>query len=173
MLGVSGYILSGLYDAMILFHKSLLRKLLSVGLILTAGPYPFLFVYHESPLPGFLAWMLLLGISVLAALLIYSVFLEIPLATERPDQLFRSGTYSFSRHPGFLWYTGVNILVSIYFWEVPIALLSFGLTLCNLVLITVEDLYLFPKIFPEYPAYRKETPFLFPIHHVLHRRNLR
>ncbi|MDD3822457.1 MAG: hypothetical protein PHN93_01725 [Sphaerochaetaceae bacterium] len=170
MLGAAGYVISGLYDVAILRGKTLLQRLALPGFFITAIPYPFLFIGHVTPLPPMLSWMILLCISMLAALLIYSVFIEIPLSGSANGALFRGGTYRLSRHPGFLWYTGINLLVSLYFWEIPILLLCTGLTLCNLLLITVEDLFLFPKIFPDYKEYRKETPFLFSPYHGSHRR---
>ena len=157
----------------ILHGKPLLGKLLHIGFFLTAIPYPFLFIQYRSPLPGIFAWVILPSLSILTAMLIYSVFLEIPLATDNSGQLFRAGTYGFSRHPGFLWYTGVNILVAFYFLDGGIAMLCAALTMCNLLLVTVEDVLLFPRMFDGYDEYRKETPFLFSIHHVLHRRNQR
>ena len=161
VIGASGYILSGLYDVSILSGKPLLGKLLHALMFVTAAPYPFLFIYHETPLPSALAWVLLPCLSILAALLIYSVFLEIPLATEHDGQLFRGGTYGFSRHPGFLWYTGINILVALYFLDLRIAALCAGLTACNLLLVTLEDLVLFPRMFKDYDDYKRHTPFLF------------
>lgn len=66
----------------------------------------------------------------------------------------------FSRHPGFIWYSIVNALVSIYYWNYGITILLIGLTLCNFILVVVEDRILFPKMFAEYGEYRKRTPFI-------------
>lgn len=173
MLGASGYLISGLYDTAILFDKPMLQKVFRAGMLLTAAPYPFLFISHETALPPMLAWILLPCISILAALLIYSVFLEIPLADVEAGTLYRKGTYRLSRHPGFLWYTGINILIAIYFLDGSIILLCGALTVCNLALIIIEDRFLFPRMFAGYEDYRKQTPFLFSINLVLHRRNLR
>ena len=171
MIGASGYIMSGLYDLAILTGKPLLARPLHALMFVTAVPYPFLFINHRSPLPPGVAWIILPALSILAALLIYSVFIEIPLASDRPGQLFQGGTYRISRHPGFLWYTGINILVALYFMDAGIAALCAGLTACNLLLITIEDLILFPKMFEEYETYKKHTPFLFSISRPWHHRS--
>ncbi|MDD4220687.1 MAG: hypothetical protein PHR10_10980, partial [Sphaerochaetaceae bacterium] len=81
--------------------------------------------------------------------------------------------YSISRHPGFLWYTAINILFSIYFWDCRITLLCAGLCLDNLILITVEDKILFPRMFPEYQEYKKQTPFLLTIRSLTQWRGLK
>jgi protein-S-isoprenylcysteine O-methyltransferase Ste14 len=64
---------------------------------------------ERMALPG---WSLGLGAALLplgGALLVYSLFLELPfrgtyLSTGSSAQLVRTGTYALSRHPGVLWY---------------------------------------------------------------------
>jgi hypothetical protein len=78
------------------------------------------------------------------------------------DELITTGTYALCRHPGVLWF----------------ALLLFGLVLvtkaqlmivasivwfvADVLLVLVQDLVSFPRMFAEYPEYRKTTPFLIP-----------
>jgi protein-S-isoprenylcysteine O-methyltransferase Ste14 len=47
-----------------------------------------------------------------------------------------------------------------YFMKTDIALLCASLVICNLVLITVEDAVLFPRMFDDYDRYREQTPFI-------------
>lgn len=161
LLGATGYLLALLYDVAVLYTKPLLQKILYVGFFVTAFPYPLLFVAYDSPHPGYAAWILFPLILVFASLLVYSVLIELALFGGRPGEVYQKGTYGKSRHPGFIWYTVINVLVAIYYWNYHITMLCFGLTLCNLVLITVEDLYFFPRMFSGYEEYRKHTPFFF------------
>ncbi len=159
-LGATGYLLAGLYDVAILYDKPLLRKFLYAGFFITAVPYPVIFFTWASPLPSFVSWIFYPLVIVFALLLIYSVMIETALFSDTTGKLYQKGTYKISRHPGFIWYTVINILVSIYYWSYHITLLFLGLTLCNLVLIVIEDRILFPKMFSEYEEYRKHTPFV-------------
>ena len=159
LLGATGYLLAGLYDVAILHDKPLLRKFLYAGFFITAIPYPVIFFTRVSPLPGYAAWILFPLIIAFALLLIFSVMVETSLFSDSTGKLYQKGTYRISRHPGFIWYTIINVLVSIYYWNYRITMLFVGLTLCNLILIVVEDRVFFPKMFSEYEEYRKSTPF--------------
>ncbi|HKM05719.1 MAG TPA: hypothetical protein VJ869_01915 [Sphaerochaeta sp.] len=159
LLGATGYLLAGLYDVAILNDKPLLRKFLYSGFFITALPYPVIFFSWVSPLPGFIAWIIFAFVIVFALLLVYSVILEIALFSGSSGKLYQGGTYKISRHPGFIWYSIINVLVSIYYWNYRITMLCIGFILCNLLLITIEDRIFFPKMFAEYEEYRKNTPF--------------
>ena len=170
IIGATGYLLSGLYDVAVLYDKYLLKKGLYLGFFLTAVPYPIMFLTMRSPFGTGLLLLLSLLIFAFGALLAYSVLIEIPRSTNTAGTLYRGGTYSFSRHPGFIWYTVVNILIAVYFWDIGIALVCAGFIVCNLVLIAIEDSVLFPRMFPDYGEYRKETPFFLSLQNVIHRR---
>lgn len=159
LLGATGYLLAGLYDVAILLDKPLLRKFLYAGFFITALPYPVIFFTWVSPLPSFASWIIFPLTIVFALLLIYSVMIETALFSGSTGCLYRGGTYRISRHPGFIWYTIINVLVSIYYWNYRITMLFMALTLCNLILIAVEDRIFFPRMFAEYEEYRKCTPF--------------
>ena len=159
LLGATGYLLAGLYDVAILRDKPLLRKFLYAGFFVTVIPYPVIFFTWDSPLPDFVAWIIFPLLIAFSLLLIYSVMIETSLFSDNTGKLYQRGTYRISRHPGFIWYTIINILVSIYYWNHRITMLFVGLTLCNLILIAIEDRIFFPKMFTEYEEYRKNTPF--------------
>jgi protein-S-isoprenylcysteine O-methyltransferase Ste14 len=160
LLGATGYSLAAMYDVAILYRKQHLKHLFSLGFILTVIPYPFVFQSYRSPLPVVARTVLLVLAGIFALLLLYSVVIEIALFARQPGKLYREGTYSICRHPGFLWFTTINVLASIYFWNFLIFLVCTGFTACNLALIAIEDIVLFPKMFPEYEEYKSRTPFL-------------
>lgn len=188
ILGFAGYFASGLYDLAVLHRKPMLRMLLYPGFFVTALPYFVIYATHQSPFPIGARAIFLTLVICFAALLAWSVLLEIPLSTRKthkpstmqrantdlPPQeqtIYTRGTYRFSRHPGFLWFTMVNALTSLYFLDTGIALLCAGFTLCNLVLIAVEDLVLFPRMFAGYDAYKQRTAFLLSVRITPHRSN--
>jgi protein-S-isoprenylcysteine O-methyltransferase Ste14 len=102
--------------------------------------------------------LVLMFISLVLTL--YSVLLEIPLHGN--GTLYTKGTYSLCRHPGFLWYSFFTLLTATYFWYAPLAWVCLGFICCNFALITLEDVVLFPKMFPQYKDYKKTTRFLIP-----------
>ncbi|AEV30141.1 putative protein-S-isoprenylcysteine methyltransferase [Sphaerochaeta pleomorpha str. Grapes] len=158
-LGAIGYFLAGLYDLAIVYKKPVLKRVFYLGFFITPIPYPILFFTHESPLSLIAIWATIILIGVFSILLVYSVLLEIPLKAEKTGKLYRGGTYSISRHPGFIWFTMINLLIGVYFWNFKITLLCIGFTACNLLLILIEDLIFFPRMFSEYEEYKKETHF--------------
>ena len=173
ILGLAGYILALLYDLSILHAKYLLQKITFLGFFITALPYLFLPFVVSSPFsPVHLLYIIpLLLLCIL--LLVFSVFLEPIKASKEETGLYEKGTYSFSRHPGFLWYTTINCLIAIYFYDIRVTFLVMGFTLCNLLLILIEDRIIFPRMFDGYEEYKQNTPFLISLDRLLGRRRKR
>lgn len=171
VLGVIGYLLSGLYDIAVLYRKTMVKWIFYPGFFITAIPYLWLFLEFRSPLPIWVGIPLLIVMSVCMILLIYSVLIEIQIHPVQPKKVYDRGTYRISRHPGFLWYTLVNVLIALYFWDMSIALVCLAFIGCNLLLIIVEDFIIFPKMFSDYGEYKQQTPFLFSLRHLFHRRD--
>ncbi len=104
----------------------------------------------------------MIALSLLSALLIFSVFLETAIfSSGEKSTLYKGGTYRISRHPGFLWYTGINCVIACYFLRLDVLTLVIGLTIDNFILILIEDRVLFPRMFEGYEDYKKEVPFLY------------
>lgn len=162
LLGASGYLLAALYDIALLYRHFTLSKVLYLGFFVTAVPYPLFFMQFTSPHTLLFSIVLIIFMTLSLILLIYSVLLEIPLKADKSGDVYTKGTYKICRHPGFLWYTAFNLCTALYFWYAPITMVLLGYTFCNLILVTLEDLVLFPKMFPTYREYKKTTRFLFP-----------
>ena len=123
-----------------------------------------------QPRPLAWGWRALGGFLLVVGmgLLIYSVFVEIPLRQRHRnlngsrEVLITEGTYALCRHPGALWLA--LFLVGWALWwpagQVVMVALLWGLL--EWVLITVQDRWIFPQRFPEYNRYRERTPFLIP-----------
>lgn len=106
--------------------------------------------------------------GIFLVLLVFSLFLEIPLAqsyrkTTGMRHVTQTGTYALVRHPGVLWFFfltlslvpasgSVWLLAAVPLW-----------TVLNVCLVLVEDKIFFPEIFgAEYRQYTHRVPFLIP-----------
>ena len=111
-----------------------------------------------------LGWPLM---AIAAALLLYSLFLELPftntyVAHDAPSALVQTGTYALTRHPGVLWlgfFLLGAVLASRSYTLLWAALLWWGL---DFVYAWWQDQWLFPRQFPDYRAYQRETPMFLP-----------
>ncbi len=167
--GLLGFLAVLLSDVADLWKARLVEKMLRLGgialvicsfLVLGTGPErlqvpPWTRIAGAALfLPSFLLWA-------------SSLFSEIPpkgsRGPERLPRLVSTGNYALCRHPGVLWLLSLHIgllfatasrglLEALPFW-----------TGANLVLVGLEDLFLFPRLFGEaYSEYRLTVPFLLP-----------
>jgi len=129
----------------------------------------FKIVYY---LPIYLLIKIFFGIIFLI-LLIYSLFIEIHI--KAPSMLnnkrfaISTGTYRLVRHPGFLWFFFLQIILISIYKNKSFIIISLTILFMDLVLIIVEDYIVFPKIFINYREYKKTTPMLIPHFNLLNR----
>ena len=101
-----------------------------------------------------------------AVSLVYILFIEISLYSQIGSsgdrRVFRKGTYSVVRHPGF--YPFLLFIFSLYLFNPERDFLFTGgaLVLLNFITVCLEDLYFFPQIFKDYDDYKTSVPFLIP-----------
>jgi protein-S-isoprenylcysteine O-methyltransferase Ste14 len=110
---------------------------------------------------------LLLAFSLIsAAMLIWTVFLELALGKKkfklRSREVFSRGSYGICRHPGFWWLAFHLLPLGIIRGLVPSIFSMLLMVFFNFVLVMVQDQYSFPRFFKDYEAYRKKVPFLIP-----------
>ncbi len=132
-----------LYGSFMIFVKS--RRDFSISLPLTIFLYIILFIS--------------LG------LLIYSLFINIPfkktyIKNGFEQELVKSGLYSISRHPGFLFLS--LFLFSLSLIKGSFVSLYYSLVIVSLdfILIYYQDKVVFPKIFKGYNEYKREVNFI-------------
>lgn len=166
--GITGYILLVLYDLSQLRASAWLRIPLSLGFPLTALPYLLLLSRYRLPIADSTLRSLFYMVCLLFGILLtYSAVFEIPLyqlrhtadGTKEPE-VYSRGTYRHSRHPGFIWYTCINILFILAYQKMEITILMSILTLCNFALIVLEDVFIFPRTLAGYDRYKQHVPFL-------------
>ena len=169
-LSITGYIILLIQDLSQIYKNRIVNLISLISYPIILLPYILIFILYvpdyKAPLVLIILYFVL--IFTLSILLVYSVLLEIPLKTRHNKQpadiktrtVYKQGTYSFSRHPGFIWMTLLNAVIYLIFIQRDILILTVLLTLCNLALIIFEDLYIFPKIFHDYKQFKKEVPFI-------------
>jgi protein-S-isoprenylcysteine O-methyltransferase Ste14 len=120
----------------------------------------------ELPAPvNVLGWALA---ALSAALLVYSLFVEVPFAsayvrTGKPSRLVTSWTYALCRHPGVLW---LALLVAGVFlasgspWVLAALPIWVGLDVLYVVL--QEKLFFIPLFGADYRKYQRSVPMLIP-----------
>lgn len=107
--------------------------------------------------------ILIFFIFIFCLLLVYSLFIEINISPYRnlnTRKTYKRGTYSISRHPGFLWLLLLLITLMILYRNREFAILMLFIMMMNFILIIIEDIFIFPQVFEDYISYKEKTPFL-------------
>lgn len=143
----------------------LLQTCFPLGFLLLAASTAFTCLSGSSPASPVLR--LIFGAVGLICLLLmlYSLFWAIPAGSSymkagEGREVCAAGVYALCRHPGVLFF----IFLYLSLWA------TFGLPLymaltysfLNVLLITLEDLWIFPALIRGYARYKAETPFLIP-----------
>lgn len=108
------------------------------------------------------------GLAVIALiLLLYSLFFPLPftttyIETEKANTVVDTGMYALCRHPGVIWFG----LFCLFLWLASgkMIMLWAGITwtLMDILLVYVEDRWIFPRILKGYEQYKMCVPFLIP-----------
>ena len=120
--------------------------------------------FSIPPFLSGLGWFLA---AISAILLIYSWFIELSstktyVQAGVNSQLVTTGTWALTRHPGVIWYSlGLASLIlatrsTVLLFCAPVWILM------DILHVVIEDRYFFPRMFPDYPQYKKRTPMLIP-----------
>ncbi len=168
-LGVVAFIIAGFFDLAALQRIRYLKQIIGLAFVILFG-YALVMVARHPDKLLLPAWLSSAGwpfLIISGFLLIYSLFLEIPFrqtyATNGVgDRLVKTGTYALVRHPGVLWFA--LLLVALLLVTSSRLLLVAGPIWLSLdvLLVWVEDRFLFPRQFPDYAGYQLETPMLLP-----------
>ena len=169
VLGIGGFLVAYLFDLMSLRKIPYGKQAIElVAVCLAVYSHIMVCIRGERlSLPigfSYLGWPLF-GLACLA--MIYSLFLEIPfkrtyVAEGAGNKLVTTGTYALARHPGVLWYA-LLLISLIFISKHQLMLLAAPIWLVMDVLyVWLQDRFLFPRMFPDYPRYQRETPMLIP-----------
>ncbi len=148
-------------------RKALSRICSIIGYIhIAAGLFLLLVSYKIVHISSLFLLMQVAGAVCFFALLVFSVFIEIGLKSPYSEfnerEAIDTGTYGLVRHPGFIWFLLlILILISLY-RNLEFALIALTITFMNFGLVLIEDLILFPKLFVNYDDYKLKVPFIIP-----------
>jgi len=122
---------------------------------------------NKISMPPWTTWIGygLLAISVVS--LGYCLFINLPfrktyITTGAGDKLITTGLYALVRHPGVHILT--LVLLSLFLISKSVLLLIAApiWVLLNILLVVIQDKFIFGKMFDEYDDYRQKTPMLMP-----------
>ena len=118
-------------------------------------------------LPVWLTWLGWGLLSISLPLLIHSLFVGLPfrktyLTTGIGDRLITTGVYALTRHPGVIWFT-ILMLALIPVSGSRLLLIAAPVFIAlDILLVTIQDRFIFSKMFDGYASYQRRTPMLFP-----------
>jgi len=124
----------------------------------------------STPVDINLAYWVTLGgyicFFIFTLLLIYSILVEISIHSylnrDNEHILVETGTYALSRHPGVLWFFGAAVSMIALHPSYLTVLAAIIWTTLDVLLVWIEDRYIFPKSIPGYEKYKTTVPFLLP-----------
>ena len=169
LIGILGYFVILLFDILLLKKIGRIKFLLWMlgsGLMI----YSIIMVcfnQDKMTLPTWTTWLGWVMFVIGAIFITYSLFINLPfrktyISKNTGSTLIRTGFYALCRHPGTYW---VNLfMISFIFIARSRLTLVEALVfiIVNTILVIIEDRYIFPKIFPDYNDYQRETPMLIP-----------
>jgi protein-S-isoprenylcysteine O-methyltransferase Ste14 len=114
--------------------------------------------------PTWLGWALF---SISLLLLIYSLFINLPfrkiyVATGVGDKLITTGLYALVRHPWVHCFTILLLSLVLVSRSSLLLIASPIWILLYILLVVIQDKFLFGRMFDGYDTYRQETPMLLP-----------
>jgi len=168
-IGALGFVMTHIFDIVSLKRTPRVKPYiwaLGCGL-LTYSLIKICLAPDKLLLPVWLTW---LGWGVLAVslpLLIYSLFINLPLRKTYVtngvgDKLITTGQYALVRHPGVIWFTLLMLSLIPVSRSSLLLIASPTFILLDIVLIVIQDKFVLSRMFDRYDSYRKETPMLLP-----------
>jgi protein-S-isoprenylcysteine O-methyltransferase Ste14 len=164
LLGCLAFFIAFFFDLVAIKGISHLKQVVGLVFVLLFGFALFMVCLKGNRflLPDWLSWVGWPLLALSGALLVYSIFLEIPFkqtyaTTGVGDKLVKTGTYALTRHPGVLWF-GLSLLALLAISRSKLLLIAAPLWfLLDVVWVWIQERFFFSHMFPGY-----ETPMLIP-----------
>ncbi len=169
IIGAVGFTLAHIFDLVSLKRIPRLKPIiwfLGCGLLI----YSLVMICRYPVKIMLPAWSIWLGWGVLAvsaSLLIHSLFISLPfrrtyITTGVGDKLVKTGLYALVRHPGVMWFP-LFILSLIPISRSSLLLIAAPIFIgLDIVLVVIQDRFVFGRMFDGYDSYRRQTPMLLP-----------
>lgn len=121
----------------------------------------------KLPLPAWVIWSGWGFLTISLLLLIYSLFINLPFRKTYvnsgvSDKLITTGGYALVRHPGLHWFTLFVLSLILVSRSSELLVAAPIFVLMDIVLVVIQDKFVFCKMFDGYDSYRQETPMLLP-----------
>jgi protein-S-isoprenylcysteine O-methyltransferase Ste14 len=168
LIGIIGFALLLVFDILSLHNKNYSKYLFGVSGFLMILVSSILIVINYSHFLTIDSTVRFIGLGFAIAsfaLLIYSVFIEVGKKTyqvENEHALVTSGTYALTRHPGVLWMLLLYIFGAIFFQNLLAIYAALIWTFVNIIYVSIQERFIFHKIFDNYDKYRESTPMILP-----------
>ena len=169
IIGAVGFVVVHLFDLVALKRIPRLKPVIwCIGSALLIYSLVMICRYPvKIMLPAWSTWLGWGMLAVSATLLIHSLFISLPFRktyvdTGVGDKLVKTGLYALVRHPGILWFP--LFMLSL----IPISRSSLLLIAApifvglDIVLVVIQDKFVFGRMFEGYKNYQRETPMLLP-----------
>jgi len=169
LIGICGFLLCYAFDWASLQNLRLVKQL--IGLLAICLTVYATIMVCVIPVKFHLPFFTLpLGVGLLVislCLLVYSLFIEVPFHNTYAkkgvgNKLITTGTYALVRHPGVIWLAIVYLSLALIFPSTTLFLAVIVWLIMDIIIVTLQDKVLFPKMFPTYREYQLKTPFLIP-----------
>jgi len=169
LIGCLGFIITHTFDFVALKRVKKLKPVVwftGFGLI----GYSLIDLFLKEPKILLPIWLNVIGwifMPVGLLLQLFPIFINLPFKDTYikhgiNTHLITNGFYSLTRHPGVM---GFTILLPSLFFASGSKLLLIAVPIFyffDLLVVWIQDVYFFPKMFPEYNEYRKLTPIFYP-----------
>lgn len=120
---------------------------------------------RDAVLPGLRGAFAAAGACLSAGLLVWALFFSLPKGTYSDPsarrRAYNEKLYALCRHPGLLFFGGMCVFLRLLLGRGS----AFGLGLLfafDLAYVVLQDRIVFPRVFVDYAAYCRYTPFLIP-----------
>jgi steroid 5-alpha reductase family enzyme len=171
ILGIIAFGFFVLYDVnSIIMKNRLLSCCFFVGFILlTAATFGLVITAVKEMDADVFKTILFGALAVISFLLmIYSLFFALPFqktymkTEDKGMKVCKVGVYALCRHPGVLSSTCLYLSLGLALMTPLMMTAAVIFSILNILYICFQDLWTFPKSFPDYRDYKKSTPFLLP-----------
>ncbi len=171
-LGVLGFIIAFIFDWASLKNMRVTKPVagLTAAALLIYSTIMICYSPTKFDMPIFLRIIGGVLLVIFLFLLIYSLFIELSFSRTYVKQgisggLVTTGTYALVRHPGVIWLAVVFLALALLYPSITLFIAIAVWWFVDIIYVTIQDKYLFPKMFPGYQEYKKQTPFLVPTKH--------
>jgi len=169
--GILGFLACCLFDInKIRWNKAFLNLFFVLGSVLLIGSTAVC-IWQSDPAHVFLHMnirrlIFLAGLLASCTAEIYALFFALPFSDTytKSDQVpvADRGWYRVCRHPGF-WALALVYLFLWLLFDTTLLFYTFIVyTICNLLYVIVQDVYIFPRYIRGYHEYKETVPFLIP-----------